>query len=189
MPRRIFVFGTTILIPVLACAVGLAFPAAAQQTRQQRPPPTYQQDVAQPTQDDQLRSLATNLNERRSELFRQKDVARAAAMYTPDAVYIELLPKLDIMMGRAQIEQHLRDLITSNARELVLTVTSAKMDINGELMVGGDYYVNVQSNKRINGHFFQVLRRDGGAWKIAMHTFARPEPVTPVEASEYNVGG
>jgi len=166
----------------------MVLPAAVQHS-QAREAPSYQQDVAQPTQQDHLRTEATNLNAQRTDLFRKKDLNGVAALYTADATYVELLPRLQVMMGRSQIQQHMSELITSKATDLVVTVTSAEMKGSGEMMVGGDYFLVVTGGKKISGHFFQVLRKEGGAWKIAMHAFARPEPVTPVEANEYNVRG
>jgi hypothetical protein len=56
-------------------------------------------------------------------------------------------------------------------------------------MVGGDYYLSARGGQKISGHFFQVLKRDTGTWKIAAQVFARPEPVTAVEGNEYHTGG
>jgi ketosteroid isomerase-like protein len=176
----------TALIPVVAIAIGMVLPVAAQQTR--RAPQSYQQDVGQPSEQDNLRTVATNINAQRSELYRKKDLAGIAALYTPDATYIELMPQFQLMTGRAQVQQHLREIMTANATENVPTVTAAQMGGNGEIMVGGDYYLIV-NNKKIGGRFFQVLRNEGGAWKIALHAFARGQPVTPSETSNYHVGG
>ena len=176
---------TKILVPVLALAAGIALPVAAQQARHAPPPAAYNEGVPEPTDQDNLRTVATNVNAQRSELFRKKDLAGAGAMYTPDAAYIELMPRFEVMMGRAQIQQHFHELMTANTSEIVPTVTTAEMDPDGEIMVGGDYYLLVQGNKKVSGHFFQVLRKDGGTWKIAMHGFARAQPVTVGEVDAF----
>jgi ketosteroid isomerase-like protein len=182
MPSR-----KTVLIPVVAIVTGMILPVAAQQAR--RAPPSYQQDVAQPTEQDNLRTVATNINAQRSELFRKKDLAGIASLYTPDATYIELLPQIQVMTGRAQVQQHLRELMTASATENVPTVTTAQLGADGQIMVGGDYYLVVGADKKVGGRFFQVLRKDGGTWKIAIHAFARTQPVTASEVSNYHVGG
>ena len=77
----------------------------------------------------------------------------------------------------------------ANSNDLVLTVTRAQITSNGTIDAGGDYFIAVGSGKKIFGHFFQELKRESGTWKIAMHVFARPEPVTTLEMKQYNVGG
>jgi ketosteroid isomerase-like protein len=176
----------TAMIPVVALAIGMVSPVAAQQA--QRVPQSYRQDVGQPTEQDNLKTLATNINAQRSEFYRKKNLAGIASLYTEDATYIELMPQFQLMTGRAQVQQHLREIMTASATENVPTVTAAQMNARGEIVVGGDYYL-VVSNKKIGGRFFQVLRNEGGTWKIAMHAFARSQPVTPTEVSNYNVGG
>jgi hypothetical protein len=79
--------------------------------------------------------------------------------------------------------------MAANANDLTTNVTMAEMVSKDEALVGGDYSLGMAGGKRIAGHFFQVLRQEGGSWKIAMQSFARPEPITPVEASNYNNGG
>ena len=182
-----------ILIPVVATSALVVFPASAQQAgRRVQVPAAYPQSgqaYPQPTAQDNLRAIATTLNSERAELFRKKDPAAIAAVYTPDATYVELLPKLQVMQGRADIQRHFEDLLEAGAGRIAFTVTDAKMTPSGTMEVGGDYSIAVRGDKKIAGHFFQIIRQDGGTWKIAMHVFARPEPVTAVEARQYNVGG
>ena len=152
---------TKFLVPVLALAAGIALPVAAQSAAAP-PPAAYNEGVPEPTDQDNLRTVATNVNAQRSELFRKKDLAGAGAMYTPDATYIELMPRFEVMMGRAEIQQHFHELMTANTSEIVPTVTTAEMDPDGEIMVGGDYYLLVQGNKKVSGHFFQYFGKTEG---------------------------
>src|SRR5690242_10139615 len=177
--------GGKLLLPLIALSSAVALPAAAQQSGQHSP--SYNQDVNSRTAHDDLRVAAANLNAQRGELFRKRDVAGVAALYTPDATYIELLPRLDVMHGRAQIQGHFKDLLAANVADLVPNVTTAEMMGEGAMLVGGDYSLTVATGKKVSGHFFQILRQERGGWRIALHAFARPEPVTPVEASQYNV--
>jgi ketosteroid isomerase-like protein len=176
----------TAMISAVAVAIGMVLPVAAQQARQA--PQSYWQNVGQPSEQDKLRTVATTINAQRSEFYRKNDLAGLAALYTQDATYIELMPQFQLMTGRAQVQQHLREIMTASATENVPTVTAAQMGPNGEIMVGGDYYL-VVGNKKFGGRFFQVLRNEGGTWKIAMHAFARAQPITANEVSNYHVGG
>jgi len=172
------------LLSALALSGAIALPAAAQQGGRQTP--AYNQDVSSPTQQDNLRMAVTNLNQQRAELFRRKDAAGIAAMYTADTIFVQLLPRLDVMRGRGQVQAHFQELFAANATDLTPTITTAEMGRNGEIIAGGDYSLSAGAGKKINGHFFQTLRQENGTWKIAMHAFARPEPVTPIEMSQYN---
>jgi hypothetical protein len=40
------------------------------------------------------------------------------------------------------------------------------------------YSVTVK-DKTIEGHWFRILKRENGAWKIAMEAFARPDAIAP----------
>jgi ketosteroid isomerase-like protein len=173
-------------IPVAAASALVVLPAAAQQAQ-----PHAQMIPADPqlTADDNLKGIASSINQRRAELFRKKDPSGIAAVYTADATYVEVLPKLLVMQGRADIQRHFQDLLAAGAGNLVFTVTEAQITPSGAMQAGGDYYIVTRSGRKITGRFFQILRQDGGNWKIAMHVFARPEAVTPVEARQYNVSG
>lgn len=172
--RRSFV------LPLVTVASGMLLLAAG---------PPQPSDMPAATQGDNLRAAAATVNAKRADAYRRKDVAGIAAEYTADATYVELLPRLEVMKGRAQIQQHFHDLMAANANDLATNVTTAEMSGDGTATVGGDYSLGVAGGKRISGHFFQVLRKEGGTWKIAMQAFARPEPITSIEASEYHVGG
>jgi ketosteroid isomerase-like protein len=175
------------LIPIVAISIGMVLPAVAQQPGHR--PQSYNQDMAKATDQDNLKTAATNLNAQRGELFRKKDLTGLTALYMPEATYIQLLPRVQVMQGRAEIRQHLQEVIAASATDLIPTVTTARMGGNGAMLVSGDYVLVVQGGRKVYGHFFQELRQDGGVWKIAAHTFARPEPVTAREAGEYNVRG
>ena len=176
---------------VTASAIGamVALPSIAQQSPSELSAAggQYFQKGEKPKVGDQLRMIASSINAKRGELFRKKDPAGLAAIYTPDATSVEILPRIQVMHGRAEIRQHFQDLLEAGAGDLVFTVTQAQTISSGAMQAGGDYYINVKDGKRISGHFFQILRQDGGDWKIAMHFFARPEPVTASEAPQYNM--
>jgi uncharacterized protein (TIGR02246 family) len=155
-------------------------PIAAQQRRVAQSSQAY----PEPTAGDELRTAATAINSRRSEYFRQHDAAGIASMYTQDATYVELLPRLQMMSGHAQIQQHFEEMFNAKATELRSTVVSAAMVTSDTQLVGGDYSL-VAGGKQIMGHFVQTLRREDGVWRIASHIFARPDPVTAGEKDQY----
>lgn len=172
-----------LILPFTAAIIGYASPGMAQQAGQQF---ESAEAYARPTDQDKLREIGNTVNARRSEAFARKDAAAIAAVYAADATYIEILPALKVMSGRAQIETHLRDVLNAGTTQLQSTVTNAQMlDRDTEMLVAGDYYLVVKG-KTIAGHFVQVLRREAGAWKIVSHIFARPDPVTHHEMSQAN---
>ena len=167
-------------LPIVATSVVFAGSAAAQQRPQSNANETYQA----PSQQDGLRTAATAINAQKSEFFRQRNAVGYASLYTADATYVQLLPLLQVLHGRAQIQKYVQAIFDANATETQSTVTSADMiDANREV-VGGDYSLTA-GNRRILGHFVQVLRREDGTWRIASHVFARTQPLTVAEKDEY----
>ncbi|MBV8072000.1 MAG: DUF4440 domain-containing protein [Acidobacteriaceae bacterium] len=175
MSRCTLASASRVVIPVLAMlASGAVHPALAQGS--ERPPG--------PTQQDQLRSIATAANSQLRDQFRKKSAPGWAAMFTPDATFVELLPQLKVMTGRAEMQRHIEEVLASNATDFIPTVTTANMTRAGTFEAGGDYTL-VVGNKIVPGHFLQVFRQEGGAWKIAYFIFARPQPVTQREANTF----
>lgn len=146
---------------------------------------TSSEQYAGVTSEDKLRVVAAAVNERRGEAFRRRDTAAVAGFFTPDAMYVELLPVLQVMRGRAEIQRHYDELIAAQSSNLTYNVTSAELTRPDIITVGGNYVLTAKGNKEIAGHFFQELRRDGNDWKIAMQVFARPDPVTVGEVDQY----
>ncbi len=137
-----------------------------------------------PAQTERLKEIAASVNRQRTDLFQKKDAAGLAKVYTVNANYIELLPHLVIMQGREQIEDHFRELFNAKATALESTITTADMIDSDTIVVGGDYFIQA-GMKKIAGHFIQIIKQDHGAWKIANHIFARPEPISSSEFPEH----
>ena len=74
-----------LLLSIVAITIGTALPAAAQQNS---------------TQD--LRAAAAAVVAQRSELYNKKDAGGIAAEFTADAIFVELLPRLEVMHGKAE---------------------------------------------------------------------------------------
>jgi uncharacterized protein (TIGR02246 family) len=168
-------------VPFIAFSIGNVSPIHAQSSgRAIQSAESY----AQTTDHDNLATMANAINAQRSAMFSKGDAAGIASLYTPNATYIELLPRLLMMGGRARIEEHFRDLFKAHATELKSSVTSASRIDGDNALVGGDYYI-IANNRKTMGHFVQILRQEGGTWKIASHVFARPDPITVQENNEY----
>ncbi len=175
----------TFSVSLVAALISQTSLGLAQQPQpSRRPPISTRIEDAPATEQDNLRMLATNLNAMRSRYFAKGDATSIANMYTHNAVYTELMPRLSMMNGRKQIENHFRELFAAHATELNSTVTRAEMVDADTQIVGGDYSL-VAGGKRTAGHFVQTLKREDGEWRIAVHIFARPEPVTFQELNEY----
>ena len=132
------------------------------------------------SQSDPLQSAADSLNLQRDRAFRARDLRAIGALYTPDAIYVELLPALNSIQGRTQIEIHFQELFDANTSNLDTTVRNVTRTSSDTALVTGDYSL-VVSNRIIGGHFLQILRLESGTWKIAQHVFARPEAITERE--------
>jgi ketosteroid isomerase-like protein len=140
----------------------------------------------QPMPEDGFRSAATAVNAERADAFRHGSSAAIARAFTADALFVELLPRLEVMHGRAAIQRHFDELLAAKSNDLSFVVTSAEPDDGGAgLAVGGDYVLSLANRRAVAGHFFQELRRSGNGWLIASEVFARPEPVLLGESPDF----
>ena len=188
MPR-LSTIGAHLLVAALS---SLVLVAAHAQPATMGQPGSSPQASAQPAPHENPMWVAMDVNVRRSTFYRRKDVSGVASLYTPDATYIELMPILQVLKGREQIQGHFEELLTAGAADIVPTVKQASPNADGTILVGGDYIVLSHSLRddtqptQISGHFAQILRQQqDGAWRIAMHLFARPDPITD---SEFDAG-
>ena len=66
-----------------------------------------------------------------------------------------------------------------NARSnITLELKNLELRGNDGVWAAGNYSVTVK-DKTIEGHWFRILKRENGAWKIAMEAFARPDAIAP----------
>jgi ketosteroid isomerase-like protein len=131
---------------------------------------------AQQNTPQDLKAAAATIIAQRGELYGKKDAAGIAAEFTADVIYVELLPRLEVMHGKAEVQKHYQQLIDAGATNFALKITQVEPSGNDSGLMAGDYTV-VANGKTITGHWFEILRQEAGTWKIAVHVFARPEPI------------
>jgi ketosteroid isomerase-like protein len=148
-----------LLLSIVAITIGTALPAAAQQNS---------------TQD--LKAAAAAIIVQRAQLYNKKDAAGIAAEFTEDAIFVELLPRLEVMHGKVEIQKHYQQLFDAGAANFDLKITQVELNSNETGVMAGDYSV-VANDKTITGHWFEILRQEAGTWKAAVHVFARPNPI------------
>src|ERR1700693_2412078 len=147
------------LLSIVAITIGTALPAAAQQNSTQ-----------------ELTAAAAAVIAQRSELYNKKDAGGIAAEFTADAIFVELLPRLEVMHGKAEIQKHYQQLFDAGATNFALKITQVELNGNDTGVMAGDYTV-VANAKTITGQWFEILRQEAGTWKTAVHVFARPEAI------------
>jgi ketosteroid isomerase-like protein len=157
----------------------LALPSAAEQVDATLAHPSI--SLSDSGRQQSAMEIAASLNVRRSGCYQRHDLASIASLYTAEATYIELMPVLQVFKGRDQIKSHLEELSGASAVGLVPTVTDADRNPDGTILVAGDYLVLSRETTESVGHFVQSLRWEDGAWRIATHVFARPDPLTTEE--------
>src|SRR6476659_5200398 len=130
MLRPTLGFGILLAGALLVNSIGLAQRAHAVDL-----PEGYndKSDSWKPSALDNIRTIATNVNNQRTEYYRRGDLKGLTSMYTADATYVQLLPGMNVMKGYAQIQGHLSELMKAKASDIVATVTTAVM--RGPVMV------------------------------------------------------
>lgn len=148
-----------LLFTLVAVTIGPSPPAAAQQGTTQA-----------------LKAKAEAVIAERARFYNQKNAAGIAAEFTADAIFVELLPRLEVMHGKAEIEKHYQQLFDAGATNFDLKITRVELNGDENGVIAGDYSV-LANAKTITGHWFEILRQEAGTWKAAVHVFARPEPI------------
>jgi uncharacterized protein (TIGR02246 family) len=148
-----------LLLSIVAITIGTAQPAAAQQNSA-----------------EDLKAAAEALIAQRVQLYNKKDAAGIAAEFTPDAIFVELLPTLEVMRGKEEIQKHYQQLFDAGATSFNQKITQVELNGNEEGVMTGDYSV-FANGKTITGHWFEILRQEAGTWKATVHVFARPNPI------------
>jgi ketosteroid isomerase-like protein len=148
-----------LLLSIVAITIGTARPAAAQQKGA-----------------EDLKSAAEALIAQRVQLYNKKDAGGIAAEFTPDAIFVELLPSLEVIRGQEEIQKHYQQLFDAGATSFDQKITQLELNGSEEGVMAGDYSV-VANGKTITGYWFEILRQLAGTWKATVHVFARPNPI------------
>jgi uncharacterized protein (TIGR02246 family) len=117
---------------------------------------------------------ATNaLGARENELLSKKDAAGIASLFTLDGLLVMLAPQFAFKPGRDAIQKYYQVIIEAGASNITLELKNLELRGNDGVWAAGNYSITVK-DKTIEGHWFRILKRENGAWKIAMEVFARP---------------
>jgi uncharacterized protein (TIGR02246 family) len=120
---------------------------------------------------------ATNaLGTRENELLGKKDAAGIASLFTSDGLLVMLAPQFAFKAGRDVIQKHYQGVIDAGASKITLELKNLELRGNDGVWAAGNYSVTLK-DKTIQGHWFRILKRENGAWKIAMEVFARPDAI------------
>jgi uncharacterized protein (TIGR02246 family) len=129
--------------------------------------PTFAQQ-----QDLQEVMNATNaLGAKENELLGKKDAAGIALLFTSDGLLVMLGPQFAFNPGRDAIQKHYQSIIDGGATSITMELKNMELRGNDGVWAAGSYSVTVK-DKTIQGNWFRILKREGGAWKIAMGAFA-----------------
>ena len=131
--------------------------------------PTFAQE-----QDLQEVMNATNaLGAKENELLGKKDAAGIASLFTSDGLLVMLAPQFAFKPGRDAIQKHYQGIIDAGASKITLELKNLELRGNDGVWAAGNYSITLK-DKTVQGHWFRILKRENGAWKIAMEAFARP---------------
>jgi uncharacterized protein (TIGR02246 family) len=113
------------------------------------------------------------LGARENELLRKKDAAGIASLFTSDGLLVMLAPQFAFKPGRDAIQKHYQGMIDAGASNITLELKNLELRGNDGVWAAGNYSITLK-DKTVQGHWFRILKRDNGAWKIAMEAFALP---------------
>ena len=140
--------------------------------------PTFaQQQDAQ-----ELTTAVKALTAQESEMIRNKDAAGAASLFTSDALLVMLAPKLAVKPGREAVQKHIQGLLEAGVTNLTMEAQQVEARGNDAAWAAGTYSLTIKE-KSIEGNWFRMFKREGGAWKIAMEGFARAGTIEAPAAS------
>ena len=113
------------------------------------------------------------LGARENELLRKKDAAGIASLFTSDGLLVMLAPQFAFKPGRDAIQKQYQGIIDAGASNITLELKNLELRGNDGVWAAGKYSV-IAKDKTIEGHWFWILKRENGTWKIAMEVFGHP---------------
>ena len=120
----------------------------------------------------EIMDAANALGARENELLSKKDAAGIASLFTSDGLLVMLAPQFAFKPGRDAIQKHYQGIIDAGATSITLELKNLELRGSDGVWTAGNYSVTVK-DKPIQGHWFRILKRENGNWKIAMEAFAR----------------
>jgi len=163
-----------LFLALVGLAIGFVVPTFAQQTN---------------TPDPQLRDALAALNKKMDDGFVNNDAAALAALYAKDAVIVDHVT--GPIYGREAVEKHFADIfkrlrfskhLTNQEQNSPHAIDTAGNELWSTGEFDQTFQVENGSPLRINGHFLNILVRDGDALKIKVDTYNFTGP--PVPATE-----
>jgi uncharacterized protein (TIGR02246 family) len=115
---------------------------------------------------------------RENELLSKKDAAGIASLFTSDGLLVMLAPQFTFKPGRDAIQKHYQRVIDTGASKITLELKNLELRGNEGVWAAGSYLITFK-DKSAQGHWFRILKREDGTWKIAMEAFARPGAIAP----------
>ena len=106
-----------------------------------------------------------------NELLGKKDAAGIASLFTSDGLLVMLAPQFAFKPGRDAIQKHYQGIIDAGASKITLELKNLELRGNDGIWAAGNYSTTVK-DKTVQGNWFRIFKREGGAWKIAMGAFA-----------------
>jgi uncharacterized protein (TIGR02246 family) len=120
----------------------------------------------------EIMDAANALGARENELLSKKDAPGIASLFTSDGLLVVLAPQFAFKPGRDAILKHYQGIIEAGATSITLELKNLELRGSDGVWTAGNYSVTVK-DKPIQGHWFRILKRENGNWKIAMEAFAR----------------
>jgi hypothetical protein len=146
----------TIKLAVTAACLAIVVPAIA----------------AGPT--DDVLSAAKTFAEQRNAFYTKKDAAGISKQFSANGVLVMLQPTLTVQPGQKGVEEYYTKLFARGATANETHFTDAKILPDGKGMVWGTYDITA-ADKPVKGNVWELLSQENGAWKILVHSIARPD--------------
>ena len=120
----------------------------------------------------EIMNAINTLGARENELLGKKDASGIASLFISDGLLVMLAPQFAFKPGRDAIQKHYQGVIDAGASKITLELKNLELRGNDGVWAAGNYSVTVK-DKKIEGNWFRILKRESGTWKIAMEAFAR----------------
>ncbi len=132
--------------------------------------------AAQTTAEADVLKAAQQLAMQRHDAYPTKDAAAIGRQFDPNGVFVRMQPTVVVEQGPQGVEQYFQRLFARSVTDVNLHFTNARVLPNGDGMAWGSYDIT-GAGKTVQGHIFEVLKKEAGEWKIMVHAIARPEDV------------